>query len=686
MPSSDHPFTGGIGVLALVLAASSPAGSTETPSIRTMLSVPRVGSAAVAPAGDRVAYTVTRADWNANRYDTEIFVFDGNGTRQLTSNAEGSSFSPSWSPDGRHLAFIAHDDGSQVFLIDTDRGTTTQLTSIAGGVNAFKWAPSGMSMALLLDDQPSEAAEERVETFGTFTVEGIDRNRQHLWLLDASAVLDGRSPASRQARPGAATLRRLTGGEDFTVGSFFGGTFNFTPDGRELLFDHAIHGGPEALPTQDISAVDIATGEIRPIVRRPGIDSSPFPSPDGTQIAFHTLSGPAFNYGRQYHFATVPTEGGVPTPISDALPDEGVLLGWYPNGILYRLHTGVETHVYGMDPESLETRQITSGMRRVHNADVASAGDRIVFVGEDGATAREVYRVGADGSEERLTDFTDQLADWPDHETRLIHWKTADDTTIEGVLYLPEDFARSPSPRPLLVLLHGGPSVPYRPVRIHQDVYPIAYWLDRGAVVLAPNYRGSGGYGDRFRAMNVRRLGAAYAEDVLSGIDHLVSEGIADPDRLGAMGWSAGGNAAAFLATRTDRFKAISVGAGIANLYTDYVSNDQPLKLREYLQSTPWDDPEIYRQLSPMTTIGNASTPTLIQHGRDDHRVTLVNAMEFHRGLRAAGVETRLIIYEGTGHVIGRPKERLAANEHNRRWFDAYLWDGGDAPDLTLEN
>ncbi len=199
-------------------------------------------------------------------------------------------------------------------------------------------------------------------------------------------------------------------------------------------------------------------------------------------------------------------------------------------------------------------------------------------------------------------------------------------------------------------------------------------WLARGALVLRPNYRGSAGYGEAFRSLNVRNLGVGDAWDVLSGVDHLIERGIVDVERMGAMGWSQGGYISAFLTTNTDRFQAISVGAGISDWMTYYVNTDIHPFTRQYLQTTPWDDPEIYALTSPITNVKQASTPTLIQHGEFDRRVPIPNAYQLYQGLQDQGVETRLIVYKGFGHGINKPRERLAALQHNWEWFARHVW------------
>jgi dipeptidyl aminopeptidase/acylaminoacyl peptidase len=147
-----------------------------------------------------------------------------------------------------------------------------------------------------------------------------------------------------------------------------------------------------------------------------------------------------------------------------------------------------------------------------------------------------------------------------------------------------------------------------------------------------------------------------------------------DRNKMGCMGWSQGGYISAFLATNTDVFKAISVGAGISNWITYYVNTDIHPFTRQYLKATPWIDEAIYKKTSPMTSINKAKTPTLIQHGEFDKRVPIANAYELVQGLRDKGVPCELIVYKGFGHGITKPKERLAATWHNWQWFNKYIW------------
>ncbi len=192
--------------------------------------------------------------------------------------------------------------------------------------------------------------------------------------------------------------------------------------------------------------------------------------------------------------------------------------------------------------------------------------------------------------------------------------------------------------------------------------------------MLRVNYRGSSGYGEKFRQLNVGNLGVGDAWDVLSGVDHLIKLGYVDPAKVGCMGWSQGGYISAFLTASSDRFAAVSVGAGISNWATYYYNTDITPFTIQYLGKDPIADPGIYQKTSPMSYIQKARTPTLIQHGENDRRVPIANAYELRQGLEDRGVKVEMVVYKGYGHGITKPRSVRAVAQHNLAWFNHHIW------------
>jgi dipeptidyl aminopeptidase/acylaminoacyl peptidase len=422
---------------------------------------------------------------------------------------------------------------------------------------------------------------------------------------------------------------------------------------------------------------------VRALVTQDGPDTRPVWSPDGQQIAFGSaMANPSFYYSNG-KIAVIPAAGGPIRVVGAAFDEQPGIIDWSPSGILFSGLEKISSRLYRLDPVSGRFTPLTPASGAAPGGFSFSRDySTVAFTSADAKNFPEVYVAPTAGiaSPTKLTAFGNQIRGWRVGNREMISWKSTDGTLVDGVLHKPADF--QPGRKyPLLVIVHGGPTGISRPFRVSGGgPYPVEQWLGKGALVLEPNYRGSAGYGEKFRSLNVRNLGVGDAWDVLSGVDHLVGQGLVDKDRMGVMGWSQGGYISAFLATHERQvFKAISVGAGISNWMTYYVNTDIHPFTRQYLKATPWDDPAIYAKTSPMTYIKQAKTPTLIQHGEFDTRVPTPNAYELYQGLQDVGVPVKLIIYKGFGHGLNKPKAARASMEHNWDWFDRYIWKGEGA-------
>jgi dipeptidyl aminopeptidase/acylaminoacyl peptidase len=652
-------------VLVLIAVLISPAlraADSQVPTIDQVIALQRPGAVAISPDGTRVAYTVSETNWDDNAYETRIFLARrGGGPPVQLTRSKKSSSAPAWSPDGRWIAFVSdRTDKRQLYLIAPDGGEARPLTDVEGGVGSFAWSPDGSQIALTMTDSVTDAAKERDKRYGAFEIVDEEYRMTHLHVIGVDPA------ASTPAAP-----RRLTQG-DFTVGSF-----TWSPDSASIAFDHRVDPNANNAHTADISVLTVADGTVRKLVTQPGPDSRPVWSPDGRQIAFQSAMQNEWFYYSNNRIAVIPAAGGAIRSVSDAYDEQPSLIDWAPSGILFSGLQKTSSHVYRLDPATGQFTALNPAGATAGGFSFSRDFSAVAFVSGDARRFPEVHagQTASMASASALTSFGDQIKGWTVGNREMISWKSTDGEIIEGVLHKPADF--QPGRRyPLLVLIHGGPTAISRPVRVQMGgVYPVEQWLAKGALVLEPNYRGSAGYGERFRSLNVRNLGVGDAWDVLSGVDHLVAQGLADANRMGVMGWSQGGYISAFLATHERQpFKAISVGAGISNWMTYYVNTDIHPFTRQYLKATPWDDPEIYAVTSPMTTIKQAKTPTLIQHGEFDTRVPTPNAYELYQGLQDVGVPVRLIIYKGFGHGLNKPKAARAAMEHNHEWFERHIF------------
>lgn len=555
----------------------------------------------------------------------------------------------------------------------SDGGEAQQLTKMENGVNSFMWSPDSMRFAISAEAPETKAMKDRKETFGEYHVLHADYEMDHLWLVDLPKV-DAAGRASKPADP-----KLLTPGDAFSVGDF-----SFSPDGARIAF--SAQRDPDLISgfSADIYTVTVADGKVKKIVDTPGPDTNPQWSPDGRQIAFATAAGSKYFFYTNARIAVVSSDGGTPQVLTAAFDENADLLRWAPEGIYFSALQKTNSSLFLLDPAAKVVKQIAlPGTEIAEQFSFSQDFKQVAYQGAAANQYAEIYTSSLPPSfPVKLTHAGDQLAGFETAKREVIHWKSGDGATIEGVLYKPENF--DPSKKyPLLVVIHGGPTGIDQPTVRADHYYPMERFVAKGALILRPNYHGSAGYGEAFRSLNVRNLGVGDYADVISGVDYLIAQGLVDKDRVGSMGWSEGGYISAFITTSSDRFKAVSVGAGISDWMTYYANTDITPFTPQYLHGTPWDDPEVYRKTSPISYIAKAKTPTLIQHGGADRRVPIANAFELRQALEDHGVPVKMVIYDGFGHPINKPKQQRAVMEENENWFDHYIWGDPLAPSLT---
>ncbi len=703
MPRSAHRS---LRVLALLAALALAGGAAAAPpTLDQGLSLESIGSPAISPDGRWVVYERQRTDWKENAYVRQLWLAAAAGGRdfQLTRGKEPAT-GAQWSPDGRWIAFFTHRESGaivppestepeagatagegeaepakgepaerQIWLISPAGGEAWMLTEHGAEIQRFAWSKDARSIAFVAPEPEGEKAEQRAERYGDYRVVERDFRQGQLWSVDVAAAEKDQLPAA---------ARQLTADPALDVGGL-----DWSPDSKWIAFDATpdpllAHGGES-----DVYLLDLeGGGGVHRVVGLPGPDGDPMFSPDGTSLAFTTSLGERYYYYANEHLATVEVASVLRHPATRAadvrdltadFDEDANPVAWAPGGIFFAALQKTSAHLFRVDPASGAVTRLTAPDDLVlRAAAVAPDGRSAAWIAGDADHLPELWVTPLPApSPRRLTDLTSQVAGWTLGSTEVISWKSQDGTRIEGVLHRPADF-QAGRRAPLLVVIHGGPTGISLPnLRPDSRYYPVEQFLAKGALVLEPNYRGSAGYGAAFRALNVRNLGVGDQWDVVSGVDALIARGLVDGDRVGVMGWSQGGYISAFLTTNSDRFAAVSVGAGISDWTTYYVNTDITPFTRQYLHATPWDDPEIYARTSPITHIRQATTPTLIQHGGEDARVPIPNGFELYRGLRDQEVPVTMVVYPGYGHPITKPKSNRAVLQTNLDWFSHYLWD-----------
>jgi dipeptidyl aminopeptidase/acylaminoacyl peptidase len=650
-------------VAAWACAAAFAAGNT-VPTIDDSLNMKSVAGAQISPDGRFVVYGITQTNWDENDFITQLWIaIPATGERYQLTSGRKSAGPASWSPDSKRIAFASDRDGKrQIYLISPSGGEAMQLTNEENGVGNMAWSPDGSTIAFT-SSAADKAKKDRKDKYGDFEIYEGDYNMNHLWMVKVPAEISSDPKKAPKAE-------QLTSGTGFSVGSF-----SWSPDSKHIAFDAQKDPDLGSGDTATVYVLDLADLHVRKFLNGQGPNSNPKWSPDGKQIAYVTANGNPFFFWANRYIAVANVDGGQPRVVTSEFDEDANLLAWASDGIYFGAGQKTAAHIFRVDPNTRAVKRIT-GPDHFLAQGASFTRDFRTMAGVGAAPNRfaDVYVSSvADFAPKFLTETAAQWKDFKLSTREVIQWKSSDGATIEGVLIKPPDF--EPGRKyPLLVVIHGGPTGVDTPALSADRYYPIERFTSKGALVLKVNYRGSAGYGEKFRSLNVRNLGVGDYEDVISGVDSLIAKGMVDKDRVGSMGWSQGGYISAFITCYSDRFKAVSVGAGISDWMTYYVNTDIHPFTRQYLKGTPWDDPEIYRKTSPITYVNRAKTPTLIQHGDQDKRVPPPNAFELYQALKDRKVPVKLVLYKGFGHPINKPKQQKAVMEHNYDWFSKYIW------------
>lgn len=603
------------------------------------------------------------------------------GTQEATlfSAPDHCSLQPRWSPKGPWIAFLSDRNGTKnLYLIHGEGGEARALTTGDKEVQTFAWSPDGQKIAFVRADK-TEKEKKRTKTSLSYTYQqNISVNR--LWVIDVFS-------SDLAAIPLTSDAYCVRGTGDFGTAL---AEFDWSIDSREITFAYAPSVELEDFYlNSSLATVEIATTTIRPWKKGARYEALPRYSPDGRWVAY-IYDDSSHRYAIDRMLAIRTAEGTEPRTLAPTYNGGAFLsghsfLGWTREGthLLFFEPKGTQFHLTRVPIDGGAAQGIDT--HGIFFKEPALSHDRtmIGYIAQTPATPAEAFVAPLDSfTPFQLSTLNHPLLSYPHIETTAISWASNlsfglsssenDGMQIEGLLTYPVNYKKGTS-YPLLIIIHGGPMSFFDETFVATPYpYPFAAFAQEGFLVFKPNPRGSCGYGKPFRCANYHDWAGGDFLDIMLGIDHLIAQGIADPERLGVMGWSYGGYMTAWAITQTSRFKAASMGAGLCNLVSMNGTTDLHLFLTDYLGDVATHR-ELYEERSPINHVHRVTTPCLIQHGTEDKRVPPSQAYEFYHALVRVGQQPTLLLYPGMGHRLSDPHMLRDAMEANLTWFRHHL-------------
>ena len=643
--------------LLIVFVLAVPVAGQERRAMTTDdgLDMVQVGGAMISPDGSWVLFSKSELNWEENERETTWWRVSAEGGEPYRYIGDDGGGNFQFSPDGSRLAFTRSvDDESQLFLLPTTGGEAVQLSEHETSIGSYAWSEDGSKIIFVATEPRTEEEEEAREAGydAIFVDEGPNGqqsgNWNNLWLIEVESGAE----------------RRLTD-TDHRIGSF-----SVAPNGDRILFTSRIENRRNQQNLSEIQLLEVEAGTIRRLTDNSAPEGRLSWAPDGRSFAYTARTDGEWELLLDKIWVMDP-DGGGRRIVSGAFDGNIGNFVWAPDAsaILFSGLHGTNNNLYRINLGSDSIEQITSSVGSLAPSSFSRDRVKMAYVFQDFDTPADIWVGPTDGTGAvQLTDvnptITDELVLG---QGEVIRWESRDGTEIEGILMLPAEYRSGMLP--LLLHIHGGPAGVFR----NSFSASNHVWAGLGYAQLFPNVRGSSGYDDDLLRGNLRDIGSGDYEDLMTGVDELISRGIADPDKLGLRGWSYGGILGGWTITQTDRFKGASVGAMVSDWTSEYGPGFNHDVRLWYIGGTPWDNPDEWRERSALTHIANVTTPTLVLHGINDRTDTEPQSMMFFQALKDQGKITRYIRFPREPHGFREPRHQRTRDVEEIRWIQKHV-------------
>ncbi len=712
-----------VSLAAFALGAPLTPGSAQAPRPMTFMDqqlMRQAGGAALSPDGNWMVYTISVPNWKEAKRYTDIYVVNAreglSSTRQLTFTKDKNENAPRWSADGKFFVFSSNRDAAggaptqQLYMMYPNGGEAQKITDAKDGVGTYAFSKDGKWLAFsagkndeqqvwvlpvagidtakarlltkhttpvgwwrfsadskrlyfISPDSVDKANKERMEKKFDVKIRNQDIPLNHLWALDLATGSE----------------KRLTSGDAFSVEGV-----SLSNDGkwaglRALPNDRYARTTMEGGNHGDLYLLDLDSGALERLTENRGISESNLSfAPDGKTIAFSASDDFVYFRANKVYVRDLAATKGAWKKLG-ASYDGDVTIGWWSDDaktIYFNDGVKATNQVMALDVAGNSVKPVTSYRAALNAQKDDESGKLLVQYSDPKTPAVHFVLDKADdlankGAWRQVTNANPQVANFQLGEEEEICWKSVDKKETCGILVKPVGYTAGKR-YPLIVAIHGGPQS--ADILTFNGGYGAQAYAGDGYMVLKPNYRGSTNYGEAHKWGIVNDYFKKGYEDIITGVDKLIADGMVDGDKMGVLGWSAGGHWTNWIITHTTRFKSASSGAGTANWISMYAQSDMQDVRANYLGGKPpYEDFEAYWKQSPIRYIKNVKTPTMIHVVDGDPRVPRPQSDELHMGLRKVGVPTEYFVYPGFTHGIPDPRNQLLKSVAEKAWMDHWI-------------
>ena len=637
----------------------------------------------VSPDGASIAYVRRSNDIMTDRARGSIWTVsvDGGDHRPVLSGPDSYS-SPRWSPSGDRLAYItgAETKTPQLYVRWLDTGQTALLTNLAEAPQSIAWSPDGaqIAFAMFVEDKPEPLAAPPSKPDGAEWAEPAKFIDDVLYRADGAGFTRDGATHIFVAPADGGTPRQLTEG-DFD----HSGPISWSADGASIYFSANRNEDHEYdLLESDVWRVSLADGAMTRLTDRDGPDGSPGVSPNGASIAYLGYDDEGMGYHTQ-RVHVMNADGSGKRVVTGDFDRSVSALAWDSDDTLIiqyddRGRTYLARVTLDGERDALMRDVSGTTLGRPYTSGDFSTNASGVIAYTTGRTDRpaDIAVKAGDAPATRLTRLNDDLlALFEPGDVERITWTSVDDLEIEGWLVKPPGFEETKQ-YPLILEIHGGPFAAYGPhFSAEAQLFAAA-----GYVVLYANPRGSTSYGADFANEIHHNYPSKDYDDLMAGVDAAIARGYVDEDQLFVTGGSGGGVLTAWIVGKTDRFKAAVVAKPVIN-WTSFVltSDFYPFFRQYWFEKAPWEDPMAYWERSPLSLVGNVTTPTMLLTGEADYRTPMSETEQYYQALQLRDVDTAMVRIPDAPHgIAGRPSNLIAKVDNILAWFARYR---DDAPE-----